>query len=59
VIPTLSPVLVVLVGFILAIFVATGAAFIAEYIDPSLRTPTEVVEVLRIPVLASIPKQRA
>jgi uncharacterized protein involved in exopolysaccharide biosynthesis len=59
IIPTLSPALILLIGFVLAIFVATGAAFVAEYIDPSLRTPTEVVEVLRIPVLASIPKQRA
>ncbi len=59
VIPTMSPFLIALVGLVLGVFVGSGAAFVAEYIDPSLRTPSEVVEVLRIPVLASIPKQRA
>jgi uncharacterized protein involved in exopolysaccharide biosynthesis len=58
-IPWLSPVLVLLVGLVLAVFVAVGVVFISEYLDPSLRTPTEVVEVLRIPVLASVPKQTA
>jgi len=50
---------VLLVGFVLAAFVSTGVAFLAEYLNPSLRTPAEVLEVLRIPVLASVPKQTA
>jgi uncharacterized protein involved in exopolysaccharide biosynthesis len=58
-IPWLSPLLVLLVGFVLATFVSVGVVFISEYLDPSLRTPMEVVEVLRIPVLASVPKQTA
>lgn len=57
VLPDKSPVLFLLVGLFLAVFVSTGTAFVAEYLDPSLRTPSEVVEVLRIPVLASVPKQ--
>lgn len=59
ILPLIGPVLIVAVGLVLAIFVSTGAVFLAEYLDPSLRTPTEVTEILRIPVLASVPKQRA
>jgi capsular polysaccharide biosynthesis protein len=40
-------------------FLGMGMAFLAEYLNPSLRTPDEVLEVLRIPVLASVPKQTA
>ena len=49
-----SPVLVVLVGFFLAIVVTLGAVFIQEYLDPSFRTPAEVSAELNIPVLASV-----
>jgi succinoglycan biosynthesis transport protein ExoP len=56
---TLSPALVVLVGIAVAIFLSTATAFVLEYLNPSLRTPSEVIEVLRIPVLASVPKQTA
>jgi len=59
ILPLIGPVLVLLVGFVLAAFVSTGVAFLAEYLNPSLRTPAEVLEVLRIPVLASVPKQTA
>jgi uncharacterized protein involved in exopolysaccharide biosynthesis len=59
VLPATSPGLVIIIGFIAAVFVGIGAAFVAEYTDPSLRTANEVVEVLRIPVLASVPKQTA
>jgi uncharacterized protein involved in exopolysaccharide biosynthesis len=59
VLPAYSPVLILLIGVILAAFVSAAAAFAAEYLDPSLRTPGEVVEILRIPVLASFPRQRA
>ena len=34
---------------------STGAAFAADYVDPSLRTPKEVAELLATPVLASLP----
>jgi len=57
--PLISPVLVMVVGIVFAAFVSVAAAFVAEYLNPSLRTPAEVLEVLRIPVLASVPKQSA
>jgi polysaccharide biosynthesis transport protein len=59
ILPWVGPVLVLGCGTVLAGFVGAGAAFLAEYLDPSLRTPAEVLEVLRIPVLASVPKQTA
>lgn len=59
VIPAYSPILVMAIGFLLAIFVAIGSAVIAEYLDPSFRTPAEVLEILHVPVLASVPKQAA
>lgn len=57
--PAISPVLVLFIGVGLAGFVSTTVTLVAEYLNPSLRTPAEVLEVLRIPVLASVPKQRA
>ena len=47
---------VVLVGFVAALTSGTGAAFAADYLDPALRTPEEVLACLEIPVLASIPE---
>jgi uncharacterized protein involved in exopolysaccharide biosynthesis len=57
--PAHSPWLVMLVGFFVAAFVSLGAAVVAEYLDPSFRTPAEVAEILRVPVLASVPRQAA
>jgi uncharacterized protein involved in exopolysaccharide biosynthesis len=54
--PVFSPVLLVLAGVVLALMVSTAAAFIADYLDPSLRTPAEVVEFLGMPLLACFPK---
>jgi uncharacterized protein involved in exopolysaccharide biosynthesis len=48
--------MVVLVGFVAALTTGTGAAFAADYLDPALRTPEEVMACLEIPVLASIPE---
>lgn len=59
ILPWIGPVLIIAVGLVLGVFVSAGAAFLAEYLNPSLRTPDEVLEVLRIPVLASVPKQSA
>ena len=59
ILPEISPVLVMIIGFVLATFVGVATVFVAEYLNPSLRTPAEVLEVLRIPVLASVPKQSA
>jgi uncharacterized protein involved in exopolysaccharide biosynthesis len=49
--------LVVLVGCVAALTSGTGAAFAADYMDPALRTPEEVLTCLEIPVLASIPQE--
>jgi uncharacterized protein involved in exopolysaccharide biosynthesis len=47
---------VMLVGFAGALTTGVGAAFAADYLDPALRTPEEVLRCLEIPVLASIPE---
>jgi uncharacterized protein involved in exopolysaccharide biosynthesis len=49
--------IVVLVGFVAALTSGTGAAFTADYLDPALRTPEEVLACLEIPVLASLPEK--
>ncbi len=33
----------------------TGAAFVADHLDPAFRTPEDVVAYLNAPVLASLP----
>ena len=38
---------------------STGSVFIADYVDPSVRTPHEATRVLGIPVLASLPAEKA
>jgi uncharacterized protein involved in exopolysaccharide biosynthesis len=51
-----SPVLLVFLALLFGAFIAAGAALIADYLDPSFRTPDEVREFLEIPVFASIPE---
>jgi uncharacterized protein involved in exopolysaccharide biosynthesis len=48
--------LTLLLATLLACLVSPGLAFAADYFDPSLRTPDELRETLRIPVLAALPK---
>jgi uncharacterized protein involved in exopolysaccharide biosynthesis len=59
VLPAHSPWLIMFLGFFAAIFVAVAVAFVAEYLDPSFRTPEEVMETLNMPVLATMPKKAA
>lgn len=59
VLPAYSALLVLAIGFLLAIIAAAGAAFVAEFLDPSFRTPDEVMNILKMPVLASMPKKVA
>jgi len=47
---------VAMVGLMAAMVTGTGAAFTADYLDPALRTPEEVLACLEIPVLASLPQ---
>ena len=56
--PAHSPWLLVLLGTLLAAMVSTGAAFVSDYIDPTLRTADEARNVMGIPVLAALPKMQ-
>lgn len=53
--PTNSPLMLLVAGAILAGMLSIGAAFVADYADPSFRTPDEVVRYLNVPVLAALP----
>jgi len=56
VIPSFSPLLLVVLAFVLAAIIAVALAFVVDYLDPSFRTPDEVQEFLSVPVFASIPE---
>jgi len=53
--PVRSRRLFVLLGILFATLVSVGAAFAAEFFDPSFRTADEVEAFLNIPVLAAMP----
>jgi uncharacterized protein involved in exopolysaccharide biosynthesis len=55
--PSNSPVVVVLIGILLAAMATLGVVFIREYLDRSFRTPAEVSAELNIPVLAAVPQR--
>jgi uncharacterized protein involved in exopolysaccharide biosynthesis len=57
--PEYSPILVTFIGFFLAICAGVASGFIADSLDPSFRTPEEVIDLLKIPVLASMPRRAA
>jgi uncharacterized protein involved in exopolysaccharide biosynthesis len=59
VLPARNPLSVVFSGFWLALMLALAAGYLAEFADPSFRTPSEVEETLNIPILAAVPKQVA
>jgi uncharacterized protein involved in exopolysaccharide biosynthesis len=54
--PVFSPLLMLLAGSVLALMVAVAVAFFADYIDPSFRTPDELVQFMDMPLLACFPK---
>ncbi|HLZ43917.1 MAG TPA: GumC family protein [Candidatus Sulfotelmatobacter sp.] len=56
--PTRSPVVFSLVALLLASAISIGVVFAIDYTDQSFRTPTEVLNELRIPVLAAVPIHR-
>jgi capsular polysaccharide biosynthesis protein len=47
------------VGFFVSLFACVMSAFVADYLDPSFRTPKDVLDALNIPVLASVPRKAA
>jgi capsular polysaccharide biosynthesis protein len=53
--------LLTVVAFALGVaFVAsTGVGFVADYLDPSYRTPEELTISLGVPTLASLPREAA
>ena len=53
--PSGSPWSVVGFGLVLAVIASAGVAMTADYLDPSFRTPSEVVQELNIPLLAAVP----
>lgn len=46
----------VLIGLLLATLASLGLAFTVEYLNPTFRTPDEVMSFLSIPVLAALPR---
>ena len=54
--PVFSPLLLLLAGAVVALMISTAAGFFADYLDPSFRTPDEVMQFLGLPLLACFPK---
>jgi uncharacterized protein involved in exopolysaccharide biosynthesis len=52
----LSVLMQVVLSFVVAALLSLGIGFLAEYLDPSFRTPRDVEEALELPLLAAIPK---
>jgi uncharacterized protein involved in exopolysaccharide biosynthesis len=59
VLPAHSPLFVLAIGFLLALTTSVAVAYTAEFIDPTFRTPEDVVDTLSIPLLASMPRRAA
>jgi polysaccharide biosynthesis protein PslE len=59
VLPAYGPFLVILIGFFVSAIAGITSAFVADYMDPSFRTPKDVLDALNIPVLASVPRKAA
>src|SRR5262249_44076504 len=54
--PSNSPWPAVAMGLFLATAVSLGMAFTLEHLDPSFRTPSQVIAELNIPLLAAVPR---
>ncbi len=59
VLPTHSPVFILLVGFAIAALVSFPTAYIVDYFDPSFHTPAQVIDTLGVPVVVAVPKRTA
>ena len=59
VLPMYGMPMVLLVGFALALFVSVATAYAGDYMNSSIRTPSEINEILGIPALASFPRRVA
>jgi uncharacterized protein involved in exopolysaccharide biosynthesis len=54
--PLASLSMVLMIGFVVAIAGGAGAAYTVEFLDSSFRTPSEVIDILGIPLVAGVPK---
>lgn len=59
VLPAYNPLIIMIAGFLLAGMAGMGAGYLAEFMDPSFRTPDEVAEILKVTVLAAVPNRAA
>lgn len=55
--PVWSAPMILIVGLGVAGAAGTGAAFVADYLDPAFRDPEDVLASLHVPVLASLPRE--
>jgi uncharacterized protein involved in exopolysaccharide biosynthesis len=55
--PTHSTLFTLLLGGLLATLLSLTSGFVADYVDPSFRTPQELYDTLDIPVLAAVPRE--
>jgi uncharacterized protein involved in exopolysaccharide biosynthesis len=59
VLPVMSPVMVILLALVFATFVSTMTAYAFDYFDSSFHSPSEVVDMLGIPVVVPMSKKTA
>jgi uncharacterized protein involved in exopolysaccharide biosynthesis len=57
--PAINPFAFGLLGFIFSLLAGASSGFLVEHIDSSFRSPEEVTNTLKIPVLASVPRRAA
>jgi uncharacterized protein involved in exopolysaccharide biosynthesis len=57
--PVFSWPMIVLIGLGSATVLGLGAAYTADYLDPSFHTPSQVIEILGIQVVAALPEKTA
>jgi uncharacterized protein involved in exopolysaccharide biosynthesis len=59
VLPAHSRTFILLLAFVSAAFVSLPITYIFDYFDPSFHTPSQVTELLRVPVVVAVPKRTA
>jgi uncharacterized protein involved in exopolysaccharide biosynthesis len=59
VLPARNPLAIVFAGFWSAFFAAIVAGYVAELADSSFRSPSEVEQILNVPILAAVPKRHS
>jgi capsular polysaccharide biosynthesis protein len=50
---------ILFLGILFAAFSSLALGFVADFLDPSIRTPQELRNARDIPVLAAIPREAA